>query len=473
MDENMIQNGGAPVPPSNNVPETPANAQYQAPVNAQYQPPVNTQYQAPANAQYQPPVNTQYQAPANAYYQAPTNTQYQAPANYYQAPASAPASPNPAPSPTPPAPQPPKKKISVGTIVGICIAVVAVAAAVIVLLGSGGNKGGGLLHSHSYGEWKVTKEATCLVDGEQVRTCSCGEKETETIVANGTHTFSDWVVNSATCMDDGMQTRICSVCGESETEVIKAAGSHSFTNWTITNATCERTGSKVRTCTACGEKESISIPATGHKEVTDAGTPATCISTGLTDGSHCSVCSTVIKAQTTIPMGAHSYSHGTCSVCGDISDAHAALAYYIYQNGTLYNNGDGYYLYDYWYDDGYKYSVFVSTNLSGTTLEFAMLTTKSGSSDVYTSMDVVKSASTQEVSMLYGSSYYCSGKIYPGTYNTSTSLIYSFTSNSSYLSSSLKELLAAETNLMLLLSSYIIEDTGLGIDMADLGFSNF
>ena len=457
MDENMIQNGGAPVPPSNNVPETPTNAQYQAPVNAQYQ----------------PPVNTQYQAPANAYYQAPTNTQYQAPANYYQAPASAPASPNPAPSPTPPAPQPPKKKISVGTIVGICIAVVAVAAAVIVLLGSGGNKGGGLLHSHSYGEWKVTKEATCLVDGEQVRTCSCGEKETETIVANGTHTFSDWVVNSATCMDDGMQTRICSVCGESETEVIKAAGSHSFTNWTITNATCERTGSKVRTCTACGEKESISIPATGHKEVTDAGTPATCISTGLTDGSHCSVCSTVIKAQTTIPMGAHSYSHGTCSVCGDISDAHAALAYYVYQNGT-YDDGM-YYLARTFTNDGTNYAFFILTDDYAEELAFALYSedTDDGGT-VFVGIEVVKGATTQQV-MMEVIGYTSTARIYGSSFSGNSSSLYSFSTDCPYssLTSSLKNLMAVDASLLLTAASVMIDNTGLDMDITDLGFSNY
>ncbi|MBQ7871356.1 MAG: S-layer homology domain-containing protein, partial [Oscillospiraceae bacterium] len=34
---------------------------------------------------------------------------------------------------------------------------------------------------HSYGEWTVTKAATCFAEGEEVRTCACGEVETRVI----------------------------------------------------------------------------------------------------------------------------------------------------------------------------------------------------------------------------------------------------------------------------------------------------
>lgn len=53
--------------------------------------------------------------------------------------------------------------------------------------------------AHEYGEWTVTKEATCTEDGEQERTCSsCGETETQTIKATG---------HSA-------EELLCGVCGE-------------------------------------------------------------------------------------------------------------------------------------------------------------------------------------------------------------------------------------------------------------------
>ena len=45
----------------------------------------------------------------------------------------------------------------------------------------------------------------------------------------------------------------------------------------------------------------------GHKAVKDAAVAATCETTGKTEGSHCSVCGTVIKAQTTTAALGHDY----------------------------------------------------------------------------------------------------------------------------------------------------------------------
>ena len=76
------------------------------------------------------------------------------------------------------------------------------------------------------------------------------------------------------------------------------------------------------------------IPATGHTVVTDAAVEATCTTDGKTEGSHCSVCGTVIVAQEIVPAKGHTVvdvpevpateeSAGTtagtkCSVCGEI-----------------------------------------------------------------------------------------------------------------------------------------------------------
>ena len=40
-------------------------------------------------------------------------------------------------------------------------------------------------HTHSFGEWTVTKKATCTEPGEQTRTCDCGYSETQVIPATG------------------------------------------------------------------------------------------------------------------------------------------------------------------------------------------------------------------------------------------------------------------------------------------------
>ena len=40
-------------------------------------------------------------------------------------------------------------------------------------------------HTHAFGEWTVTKEATCTEPGEQTHTCDCGYSETQVIPATG------------------------------------------------------------------------------------------------------------------------------------------------------------------------------------------------------------------------------------------------------------------------------------------------
>lgn len=61
--------------------------------------------------------------------------------------------------------------------------------------------------------------------------------------------------------------------------------------------------------------EAPNVPCS-HKSETVKGKAATCTATGLTDGSKCSVCGEVLKAQEEIPVKAHSFKDGKCSVCG-------------------------------------------------------------------------------------------------------------------------------------------------------------
>ena len=62
-----------------------------------------------------------------------------------------------------------------------------------------------------------------------------------------------------------------------------------------------------------------------HAVVTDAAVAATCTETGLTEGSHCSVCHTVLVAQEVIPAGhtageavAENYKAPTCTLAGSV-----------------------------------------------------------------------------------------------------------------------------------------------------------
>ncbi len=123
---------------------------------------------------------------------------------------------------------------------------------------------------HSYGDWKVIKEATTTAEGLQQRTCgNCNNVEEKTIakvVAGHEHSFSGWtIVKNATCTEAGKKEKSCS-CGEVESEVISATG-HSFSSeyTVISNATCTEGGIKSRKCTNCdAETDKTAIPAKGH-----------------------------------------------------------------------------------------------------------------------------------------------------------------------------------------------------------------
>ena len=164
--------------------------------------------------------------------------------------------------------------------------------------------------AHTYGSWKVVKSVTCTVDGSKERSCTeCGKKETQAIAKTGHTEVKDAAVE-ATCTSTGKtEGSHCSICGtviKAQTEIAKKA--HTYGSWKVVkSATCTVDGSKERSCTECGKKETQAIAETGHTEVKDAAVEATCTSTGKTEGSHCSVCGTVIKAQTEIAKKAHTW----------------------------------------------------------------------------------------------------------------------------------------------------------------------
>lgn len=78
---------------------------------------------------------------------------------------------------------------------------------------------------------------------------------------------------------------------------------HTPGDWvTDVEATCESAGAKHKSCTECGETvETAEIPKEEHTPVTDAAVLATETTDGLTEGSHCSVCQTVLVEQKVIP----------------------------------------------------------------------------------------------------------------------------------------------------------------------------
>ena len=185
--------------------------------------------------------------------------------------------------------------------------------------------------SHTYGSAVITKQPTCTSEGTKTKTCTkCNATVTETI-AKTSHKYANTVV-APTCTTDGYTLHKCSVCGTSYKDSTTNATGHSYGNSVVTKQpTCTSEGTKIKTCTKCNVTVTEKLPAKGHTAVTDKGYPATCTTAGKTDGSHCSVCNTVIKVQTVIYATGHKSSgwivdkaasigvkgskHKECTVC--------------------------------------------------------------------------------------------------------------------------------------------------------------
>ena len=197
---------------------------------------------------------------------------------------------------------------------------------------------------HSWGAWSTVSEPTCTANGKERRECdNCDHYEEQDIAATG-HSYNS-VITAPSCTEQGYTTHTCS-CGDSKVDTYVAAQGHSYGKWNTTSSPdCETTGKEKRICANCDHYQERDIDATGHKykatvtdptcteqgytthtcdcgdsyvdsyvaarghiEVADVGYSATCTEPGMTNGSHCSACNSVITVQTIIPALGHSYS---------------------------------------------------------------------------------------------------------------------------------------------------------------------
>ena len=175
---------------------------------------------------------------------------------------------------------------------------------------------------HDFGEWIVTKAATCTAKGEQVKYCCCCGAEEKEVLAIIDHVYSWVYVSEAdmpTCTKDGKQSWVCAGCGANQgTNPVKATGhsykevvtaptctaegytthtcaacgdeyvdsktekaGHKFDHWTVTQAaTCKAEGTQVRYCVDCNASEKEAIPALAHTYNWTVTTPATCLTAG-------------------------------------------------------------------------------------------------------------------------------------------------------------------------------------------------
>lgn len=103
---------------------------------------------------------------------------------------------------------------------------------------------------HDYGEWVVTKEATCNTPGEAYRVCKLDSEHVDTkVIEPVAHTYGDYVSDGkVTCTTNGTKTATCTVCGYKNT-VIDTATGHSFNEYTPAgNATCTTGAPETAVC---------------------------------------------------------------------------------------------------------------------------------------------------------------------------------------------------------------------------------
>ena len=147
------------------------------------------------------------------------------------------------------------------------------------------------------------------------------------------HNFSMWeMTTQPSCTVNGMQTRVCTLCGFSEYSPISAFGHTEVTDKAVA-PNCTQTGLTEGThCSVCNEtlKAQDVVKALGHTEVEDSAVSPTCLVDGKTAGSHCSVCNTIIIAQTVVSARGHTSITdpaiaATCTTDGKTEGAHCGV----------------------------------------------------------------------------------------------------------------------------------------------------
>ena len=163
--------------------------------------------------------------------------------------------------------------------------------------------------NHTWDDGEVTTPATCEEKGEKIYICTvCNETKTEEISATGHQHTEIENKKDSTCSEAGYTgDKVCKDCNTViETGTVIAKKGHTWNNGEVTEKpTCEETGEKTYICANCGNTKTEEIPATGHTEVKDEAVAETCEKDGLTEGSHCSVCKKVLKAQERVSATGH------------------------------------------------------------------------------------------------------------------------------------------------------------------------
>lgn len=254
-------------------------------------------------------------------------------------------------------------------------------------------------HTHSFGQWEVTREPTCSAEGEKQRMCECGEKEVLSI-SKTSHSSVLHEEKPATCEVAGQTAYYeCTECGYQalEPEEIPALGHVKGEKTYTTEPTCQAGSEYACLCVRCdkvletgfteavahakGEKTYTVLPTcvndgvyaylcvwcgttleTGNEPPLPhtKGTPVTelaptCTSTGLAR-IYCTECDTHME-DLTLSEAPHSHGYYTvkgniystdsrhasvCSECGSIFDEQAHTITTVNRPADYLNQGERY-----------------------------------------------------------------------------------------------------------------------------------
>ena len=185
-------------------------------------------------------------------------------------------------------------------------------------------------------EWNIPADGSFASVKVSAQCKNCNDT-ISTTANNATY----WHSINATCTESGKNVYSVTVSlggqdfyGEKEVDnPDDPARGHTEVTDAAVAPTCTETGlTEGKHCSVCNTvlKAQEVIPATGHTEVTDAAVAPTCTQTGLTEGSHCSVCNTVLKAQEVIPALGHTEVTDaavapTCTESGKTEGKHCSV----------------------------------------------------------------------------------------------------------------------------------------------------
>lgn len=189
---------------------------------------------------------------------------------------------------------------------------------------------------HSFGEWTVSKDSTCVAGGQKTRKCEiCGYTEYEdTDTDPDAHEWEEnyTIDKEPTCTTEGSKSIHCSRCDATKDSTVIPVTDHTYGEWeVVTPSTCTENGVKKHACIHCGfEQTEIIEPAHEWEDSRTVDIAPSCTEQGE-DSVHCRNCDERKDIKEISPKG-HDWSewktlveptitsegkeYRACNVCG-------------------------------------------------------------------------------------------------------------------------------------------------------------